>query len=1010
MLHSIFCISVLLLTSPHLIGATNDYLSNLLQTPIIRSWGTQDGLPQNTVTAIAQSPDGYLWLGTHGGLARFDGVRFTVFDFKSGLPGMDVSCLMVDHQGVLWIGTEGAGLCCMRGTHIETISDLNPQAGSDSITYLQEDSKGRLWVGTSGGLRFCQDGKLIEDPQFVQLSHAVINGLLLSRDNTTMWVSSALGGLMSYSNGCLTSCQGPVGYENFFAECLYEDREGRLWVGIGNGTVLCRHKNGHWHVYNENDGLPFALVTSMTEDNNGTIWAGSLDDGLYRLQDEHFNRIGRSGGLSAEDICSLFCDRGNNLWVGTRSGGLNQLKRRNLMVADVAQGLTNDYTRSVAQTPDGALWVGTIGGSLYRGTPSKFEPFRPQYVSSLIHFYPFVDSVSAMPDGSLWWGCSGALMHWKNNHLADCYTNEPWLHFAAVTALQNDNHNGIWIGTSHGKLLHLQNGRFNEHSKQFARAAITSLIVQADGSLWIGDSSGGIKYMRKGTDQVLSISSQLASPSIRTLYLDGDGTLWIGTAGGGLNCWRNGTVKNFTASEGLTMRTVSQIVEDDDGFLWLGCNSGIFKASKKDLLACAAGRLAFVHCRSFGINDGMLATECSGGFCPAGLKTKSGLICISTVRGLVFINPKQNQQETPPPKALFEEMLVNGKPQSLTAAGKNKNNSNPQSRLVIAPGNRDVELRYTAIGFSAPEKIGFRYKLDGLDGAWTEALARRTAFYQHIPPGRYTFHVEACNADGDWNNQDATLAVTVLPFFWETAWFRIGVTFVLLSAFASILSLIVRGRYKRRLANLQTLNAVERERLRISKDMHDHVGGMLTQMSQISDMGQDETDNQTLVKHRFERIGNQSRVAVRALDEIVWATNPRNDNLASFAEYVSRFCDEFFEYTNIRCWQEVPSDFPARTLRADIRHNVFLAVQEAFNNALKHSKCTEIWLRMKLNDTQVTLEIEDNGLGFTPDNVEPGGNGLGNMQARLSEDNGKTIIVSAPGKGTRIRFIFPIGP
>jgi signal transduction histidine kinase len=207
---------------------------------------------------------------------------------------------------------------------------------------------------------------------------------------------------------------------------------------------------------------------------------------------------------------------------------------------------------------------------------------------------------------------------------------------------------------------------------------------------------------------------------------------------------------------------------------------------------------------------------------------------------------------------------------------------------------------------------------------------------------------------------------------------------------------------------LQTLNAIERERLRISKDMHDHVGGMLTQMSQLSDMGLNETKDPALVKTRFERIGSRSRDAVQALDEIVWATNPKNDNLASFAEYVSRFSDEFFEYTRIRCWQEVPAALPALPLRADVRHNVFLAVREALNNVLKHSQGTEVWLRMKLDEGLVTLEVADNGCGFVPDQAMAKGNGLGNMRTRLVEDGGKTVVMSAPGKGTRIRFIFPV--
>ncbi len=1012
-LQSIFSGAVLLLMIASSVLAETTNLSGFTQAPIIRSWGTEAGLPQNTVNAIVQTRDGYMWLGTHDGLARFDGVRFKVFGLENGLPSVDILSLFVDHHGVLWIGTYGAGLCRMREGQIEIVADPRHKSAGGTINCLEEDSTGRLWVGTSSGLRFCRNAEMLEDPAFAILSHTPIRCLLRSHDGKTMWISSNTHGLMEYRNGKLETCVGPPEHEKISARSLFEDRQGRLWASIGNGMVLCL-EDGRWRIFDETNGLPFAYVTSLTEDADGTIWAGSLDDGLYRFDGARFNVVRQADGLSADDMRSLYCDHEGNLWVGTRTGGLNRLGRRKLMVVSSAQGLTNDFTRSVAQTADGALWVGTIGGSLYRGNLSRFEPFRPEPDRELIYFYANVDAVLATPDGSLWWGGTGALLQWKDDRLANCYTNEPWLQDVLVTALQNDGHGGIWIGTSGGKLEHLQNGRFTEFPKQLTQSTITSLAVETNGSVWVGSVAGGVKRIREGSDAIFSITNGLASVSIRTLHLDDEGTLWIGTAGGGLSCWRSNKVISFSADQGMVARTVSQIVEDDHGFLWLGCNSGIFKVGKRDLLACADGKISFIHSRSFGIKDGMLADECSGGFCPAGLKTESGLICISTVKGLVFINPNEQLNELAPPQVLLEEILVNGHQHGLstniTSNGKATNGQPSPRQLVIAPGSRDLELHYTAIELSAPAKISFRYKLEPVDSEWTEVGIRRTYYNQHVPPGDFTFHVQAGNSAGVWSDHDTTLKVNVQPFFWETAWFRGAAIITSFGVISGVIWWALRRRYRRRLVRLQTLNAIERERLRISNDMHDHVGGVLTQMSQLTDIGLNETEDSALVKNRFERIGNRARLAVQAMDEIVWATNPKNDNLASFTEYVSRFSDEFFEYTNIRCWQEVPTTLPALPLRADVRHNVFLAVREAFNNALKHSKCTEVWLRIKLDEGQLTLEVEDNGCGFNPTEVTAGGNGLGNMRDRLAEDGGKTVFISAPGMGTRIRFIFQVAP
>jgi ligand-binding sensor domain-containing protein/signal transduction histidine kinase len=980
------------------------------QAPIIRSWGTEAGLPQNSVNAIVQSRDGYLWLGTQDGLARFDGIRFKPFSLKDGLPSVDISALLVDHEGTLWIGTSGSGLCRLKQDRIEIISGSENQPGSDTIRCLAEDATGRLWVGTAGGLRFCRDGKLEGDPAFGKLRRGPILDLLRSRDGTTLWIASSTYGLFSYRNGKLEPCPGPAGHEKIVGESLFEDRQGRFWVGIGNGMVLCREENGQWRIFNEDDGLPFAFITSITEDAEGTVWAGSLDAGLYRFDGTRFNLVSQKDGLSADDIRSLYCDREGNLWIGTRTGGLDRLSRRKLIIISNAQGLTNDFTHSVAQTSDGTLWVGTTGGSLYRGTLSGFAPFRPE---DRVYFYATVFPVLTAPDDSLWLGASFGLLHWQNNQLVDCITNEPWILTAAVTALQNDRQGGLWIGTSEGHLVHSQEGRFVEFPKLITRATISSLAVETNGALWVGTMANGLKLIPAGSETVLSITNGLAAKSsICALYLDHDGTLWIGTSGGGLSCRRNGRITNFAASQGLPPATVLQIVEDDHHFLWLGCRRGIFGVSKADLFDYAEGKTSFLRSRSFGVDDGMLTEECSGGYCPAGLKTKSGLICISTVKGLVFLNPDKLHDEMPPPTVLLEEALSSGVEQKFEEDSISGGAAAPDQpaapRLVIAPGRRGIELHYTAIGFSAPEKIGFRYKLDPLDSDWTEAGSRRSFSYPHLPPGDFTFHVQACNADGLWNTQDTTLAITALPFFWETSWFHAASGLLLSGVFAGTLWLVLRHRYKLRLGRLQALNAIERERLRISKDMHDHVGSVLTQVSQLTDMGLNETDDTPLVKKRFERIGNRARVAVQALDEIVWATNPKNDNLASFAEYTSRFSDEFFEYTNIRCWQEVPTTLPPLPLRADIRHNVFLAVREALNNVLKHSKCTEVWLRLKLEEDRVTLEVEDNGCGFELAQPAAGGNGLENMRARLAEDGGKTVLMSTPGKGTRIRFIFPV--
>lgn len=991
------------LLSWHLVGAaTNEPSAG--KGFVFRAWDTEGGLPQNTVNAIAQTRDGYLWLGTQAGLARFDGVRFTVFGLSDGLPSIQVLALHEDKEGNLWIGTIGGGLCRLRQGRIETFSAEQGLADVN-VNAFAEDSLGRLWIGTSAGLILWQGDKFFHLEALAEAGRAPVRALLNERGGS-MWISTRMG-LFEFKDNRLSEIAGPPGDEKLTSVyCLLEDRSGNIWVGIGNGKVLCR-RNRSWITYNEASGLPFAYITSIVEGADGTIWAGSLDDGLYYLSGDRFWAVREKDGLSGNAIRSLLTDREGNLWVGMRISGLNRVAREKLIVFGVNEGLTNEFVRGVAESADGSLWVATIGGGIYRGAQGRFEPVASTDATIT---YPFFEAILTTRDGSLWWGGAGALFQWKDGKAAAHYTRAQvgWLADAGVTALREDVGGGLWIGTTTGKLLLLRDGEFRPLTNRVARGALTALAQEKDGTLWVGSVAGGLVRLSQDSVSTFSLTNGLLSNEIRTLNLDADGTLWIGTGGGGLSRMKNGRIVSFTTRQGLGDDTVSQILDDDDGRLWLGCNRGIFQVRKADLNALAAGKSTLIHSRAFGTGDGMPVDECSGGFCPAGLKTKSGKLCFSTVKGLVLIDPRRPEMDTQPPTVLFEDVVVAGRVQTLErqtdTAGRA---ASPAWALTIPPGRRDIEFNYTGLSFAAPGKVQFRFRLEGYDKEWIEARARRVAYYQRIPPGDYVFQVVACNANNVWTAEATSIAVTVQPYFWETQWFPVVGGLLVLGGLAGTVSLVARRRYKRRLAQLETRHAIERERLRISQDMHDDIGSILTRVSMLSDLGQSEADGDTAPK-QFERIGNQVRAAVVALDEIVWATNPKDDNLPRFAEYVGRFADECFENTTVRCWQEMPTDLAKLPLRADVRHTVFLAVKEALNNILKHSGATEVWLRLTLEDSEVCLQIEDNGHGFTPETAAPGGNGLGNMKSRLAECGGSAELVSAPGHGVKIRFVFPL--
>ncbi|MGC9944099.1 MAG: two-component regulator propeller domain-containing protein, partial [Verrucomicrobiota bacterium] len=464
---------------------------------VIRAWNAQAGLPQNTVNAIAQTQNGYLWLATQEGLARFDGVRFTTFGLQDGLPSVEVTALCEDHEGTLWIGTS-AGLCRHRNGQFEGMLMPERLANSDVVTALLEDSDRQLWVGTRTGVGIYKNGNFVENQALVGLGQTVILSLAQSREGA-VWIGTARG-LFEYKDNHLTEISGPEGVDAIRAHCLLVDQSSNVWVSIGNGIVLCR-KHDQWITYNESNGLPFDYVTCMTQESDGTIWAGSLDVGLYRFDGERFIRIGKEDGLSADDIRSLCPDREGNLWVGTRIGGLDRVSRSKLIVYGPAQGLTNDFTRSVGESEDGALWVGTIGGGLYRGEKGKFNevPHEVPNANGASDFYfAFINSVLVTENNTVWYGGVRGLLRMQNGRLADCYTNDLFWS-TSVTALCDDQQGRIWVGTADGKLVHFQNEKFTEYPQLIARGAITSLARETNGDLWVGSGANGLMHIHGDT-------------------------------------------------------------------------------------------------------------------------------------------------------------------------------------------------------------------------------------------------------------------------------------------------------------------------------------------------------------------------------------------------------------------------------------------------------------------------------------------------------------------------------
>ena len=974
---------------------------------VIDDWPTARGLPHNTVNAIAQTHDGYIWLATQNGLARFDGVGFAVFRLREGLRSIQVKTLFEDRAGALWVGTTGGGLSRWRGGRLSTLTTRNGLP-DDNVTALGEDAQGNLWIGTGAGLCKWNGGVFTNFAAEAGLRSRSI--LAIARDRQgDMWVAAGEQGLFRFFEGRFITVPGPAGEEKVRASCLLVDRAGDLWAGLGNGTILCRQQT-NWTRYGAKQGVMSADVTTLAQDADGIIWAGSERGGLRYARDGVFHPLARQHELSDEAVLSIVEDRDRNLWIGTRAGGLNRLKRAKVWTYGAADGLTEEYTRTVAQTADGALWVGTSGGGLYRGQAGKFERLDRKYPT--LGKYPSADAVLAARDGTVWWACQRALLGLKNNTLLLDHEHNALLFRENIRALAEDQAEGLWLGTASGRLMRLRQGQLTVFTNGLLGAALTAIAPDPDGSLWIASHGGGVKHFKNGEVTAITLRQGLTNDAINTLYLDAESSLWIGTAGSGLSRWKDGRAFNFGPLDVLAEDVITQIIEDLDGHLWLGGNHGIVRVRKRELNDLAAGGNSFVHPLVLGRPEGLRAEECSGGFSPACVRTPSGVLGFTTARGLVMVDPKAQETEATPPRVFIEKVLVDGEVQSSSSAAEARRGRPNLAResLDIPAGQQRVEFHYTGLSFAAPERIRFKVRLDGFDKDWIETGTRRVAYYSRLPPAEYKFRVLAANSDGIWSPDEAVLEVTVLPSYWQTRWFGALIVILCLAVLVVGTNFYARRKTQRATRTLALQNAIERERARIAKDIHDDLGASLTHIALVSELGEHEAGGSAQSQSNFQKISVKARAVVQSLDEIVWAVNPNNDNVANFVEYLCQFADECVEPTVVRCWQDVPADLPVIALNAESRHNLFLAAKEALHNVLKHSGATEVWLRLTLRDDELRIVIEDNGRGFTPPENGSTGNGLRNMKQRLDEIGGRVEMTNMPAGGASVCFTLKLQP
>lgn len=956
------------------------------------SWQTSEGLPHNSPTAACQAPDGYLWIATQSGIARFDGSRFEAFGQKEGLPDHRVQAVFVDSKARVWVGTHRGAAVREGGKWMVPVSDW-PQI---SIWSIAETPDGSLWFGSEQGVLRWNRGKLERWRDGLPNRHV---RMVRAAPDGSLWIVCT-GGVSRWDGERIVPVASLLPWiRNREIWGIAPGPDGD-WICHGEGLLLLGNEKG-WRDLTV--GMPHAderhVACLMTTD--GSLWVATRNRGIGCYRNGEWTVLDGSSGLSHDDARQFAEDSEGNLWVCTNGGGINRVRRRRFEIYGVGEGLGRHVTTALVRDAAGELWAGTDGGGVKKWVNGRF-------VSSLpTDLLPdsYVWSVCASRDGGLWIGTfRHGVTSWQGGK-AQRFSRNEGLQDSWVPALLEDREGRIWVGTHNGGVQTIHEGTITTHrvTPGGNGSAITKFLEDQSNALWVATEGNGLFRRVDGDWQSIE---NLPEGSVVGLYEDDEGRIWIGIAGGGLCLWENGKlVANWKVAHGLASDMVLQILGDSQGALWLGTDHGLQRVSVADLLEVARGkqqrlRRVEVYSRS----EGLPSPQFSAGHGNLATKMPDGSLWFSHVAGAVRVLPDADSEVERPvvPLALkIESVSVGGTPLWQHESG------GVERKIELEWPVEPVEVRFTAPSFVDSDNVRFRHRLVGFDEVWRDLEGRRVASFSVLPPGAYEFQIEAARAGDAWPAAPVRFSIIVKPRFWQTVGFRILLLVVGAVAVALLARWVALRRIRRRVSALEQDRKLQGERARIAQDLHDDLGATLTEINFLGVLGAAGA-NSPMTRERLEGIVARAQSMAKSLDEIVWTVNPTNDSLSSTVNYLCSRTQESLATADIRCRLDVAEDLPVLMLDSELRHHLLMAVNEAVNNVMKHSSATEVRLSIHLSSRKLVVKVADNGCGFDPVHVGPGRNGLENLRKRMANVKGSCSIVSATGEGCVVVLEIPV--
>ena len=961
---------------------------------LVDHWTTDNGLPQNTVRAIVQTRDGYLWLTTFDGLARFDGVHFTVFN-KSNTPAITNNrfiSLYEDRDGTLWAGADTGEVVTYRDGIFA--AHAMPEATRGQPVTFSRDARDELMVVTGGGAYYVRGQGPVPAPS----RYADTRLLLYRGPSGTQWTIDARGVHQSREGQQVSY---PLTFdwdEGLNGLGAYEDGQGNLW--LADLSSVYRLRDGRISRYTERDGLPpRTSLRPRYQDPDGGVWfslGAMFQDatGVARFKDERFTIYASEAGLPVTVYLDAIADREGSIWIASTSG-LFRLKRKPITVYSTVEGLSHNEVYPLLQTRDGRITVGTIRGlSVIADGAVVRDPLND--------FKEVVQSLSEDRQGRLWIGTATSLYRYWNGKVED--VTPPPVKGTSVLAIHEDGIGGIWVGTSRG-LVKLEGDRVVEHYSTrngLPRDDVTVIHESIDAAghsvLWIG-TSGGLARLADGRFTSFTAADGLAGNRVRTIYEDADGTLWIGTYDDGLSRFRDGKFFNYRTEQGLYNNGVFQILEDRHANFWISSNRGIYRVSRRELNEMADGRRSQITAVAFGKADGMLNSECNGGRQPAGLIAPDGRLWFPTMGGVAVVDPEAAPVNPLSPPVLIESVMVE---RAAVRFGEG---------VRVGPGQRDLEIAYTGLSLIKPDQVRFRYKLEGLNNDWVEAGTRRVAYFPYLSPGSYTFRVLAANSDGIWNDTGASLRVVVAAPFYRTIWFMtlvaLGIAATGHLAHRSRIAVMRRRQDDQAAFSRRLIESQEAERKRIAAELHDSLGQSLLVIKNRALLGGMSSADEGTAKEQFEEISLTASQAIDEARQIAYDLRPYHLDRLGLTQSLEEMIERVAASTSIRFTVNLP--LLDGVFSKEGEAIFYRIVQESVSNIVKHSGSSEAVVAIRREEDAVTLTIRDNGKGFAAaGSAGSGGFGLIGLAERVQMLGGTYAMDTAPGRGTVITVTAPV--